>query len=77
MLFDDIVFSFLELPDAVVKGVSRLVVQVVQSYTDGPSRSKLRELIYILAKKHATAIPALALSLNNQAQQYTNAPHSS
>ncbi|XP_071537961.1 stalled ribosome sensor GCN1 [Panulirus ornatus] len=66
-----------ELPDAVVKGVSRLVVQVVQSYTDGPSRSKLRELICTLAKKHSTAIPALAFSLNNQAHQYANAPHSS
>lgn len=61
----------------IVKGVSRLLVQVVQSYTDGPSRSKLRELIYTLAKKHAASIPALALSLQALAQQHSSAPHSS
>ncbi|KAG7170707.1 eIF-2-alpha kinase activator GCN1-like 1 [Homarus americanus] len=66
-----------ELPEVVVKGVSRLAVQVVQNYTDGPLRSKLRELIYTLAKKHAAAIPALALSLQHQAQQHACAPHSS
>ncbi|ROT65240.1 Translational activator GCN1 [Penaeus vannamei] len=67
----------LELPDVIVKGVSRLLVQVVPSYTDGPSRSKLRELIYTLAKKHAASIPALALSQQALAQQHSLAPHSS
>ncbi|XP_037791429.1 eIF-2-alpha kinase activator GCN1-like [Penaeus monodon] len=66
-----------ELPDVIVKGVSRLLVQVVPSYTDGPSRSKLRELIYTLAKKHAASIPALALSQQTLAQQHSLAPHSS
>lgn len=66
-----------ELPDVIVKGVSRLLVQVVPSYTDGPSRSKLRELIYTLAKKHAASIPALALSQQALAQQHSLAPHSS
>lgn len=65
-----------ELPDGVVKGVSRLAVQVVQNYTDGPSRVRLRELIFTLAKKHGTAVPALASSFLSQAQHHSNVPHS-
>lgn len=66
-----------DLPEVVVKGVCRLAVQVVQTYTDGPLRSKLRELISSLAMKHATAIPALAHSLQHHAHHHANAPHSS
>lgn len=65
-----------ELPEGVVKGVSRLAVQVVQNYTDGPSRVRLRELIFTLARKHGSAIPALASSLLSQAQNHANVPHS-
>lgn len=65
-----------ELPEGVVKGVSRLAVQVVQSYTDGPSRVRLRELIFTLARKHGAAIPALASALLSQAQNFASVPHS-
>ena len=65
-----------ELPEGVVKGVSRLAVQVVQNYTDGPSRVRLRELIFTLARKHGSAVPALASSLLSQAHHHANVPHS-
>ncbi|MPC77910.1 hypothetical protein E2C01_072379 [Portunus trituberculatus] len=65
-----------KLPEVVVKGVSRLAVQVVQNYTDGPSRVRLREVILTLARKHGSAIPALASSLLSQAQNHANVPHS-
>lgn len=68
---------FSELPDIVVKGVSRVSVQVVVNYTDGASRNHLRELIYTLARKHPAAPPAIALSLYALAQNYATAPHSS
>ncbi|KAK3887663.1 hypothetical protein Pcinc_008247 [Petrolisthes cinctipes] len=65
------------LPDVVVKGVSRVSIQVVANYTDGASRNHLRELIYTLARKHPAAPPAIALSLHALSQSYAAAPHSS
>ncbi|KAK7073636.1 eIF-2-alpha kinase activator GCN1 [Halocaridina rubra] len=66
-----------ELPEVVVKGVSRLVVQVVQSYTDNSSKSKLREVIIKLAKKHPGSISPLAAAFSYHALPHANAPHSS
>ncbi|XP_068244259.1 stalled ribosome sensor GCN1 [Palaemon carinicauda] len=66
-----------ELPELVVKGVSRLVVQVVQIYTDNSSKSKLRDVIIKLSKKHPASISPLAAAFALHAQPHANSPHSS
>lgn len=66
-----------ELPEPILKGVSRLVVQVVNSYGDRSSRHRLCSLIGALASKHAAAVQPLATMLYQQAQQSTGINHSS